>query len=163
MQPRGPLSLQTHGRATRRPCRAPASPCCPWRPTLWTKCGATRDPLYLPATSTASQRSSQVRLPPISARSEEGHALSPPTSPQGAAGRRRWLGSGSRWRSTRGVPQLCCSQGWKRRPVSRAPRLWHCPRGIRVGTALMSHPWQGSSTSAETTSPTTPSSIPTPS
>lgn len=78
MQPRGPFSLQTHGRATRRPCRALASPCCPWRPTLWTKCGATRDPLYLLATSTASQRSSQVRLPPISARSEEGHALSPP-------------------------------------------------------------------------------------
>lgn len=81
MQPRGPLSLQTRGTATSRPCRAPASPCCPWRPTLWTKCGATRDPPHLPATSTASQRSSQVHPLPTSARSGKGHALSLPPTP----------------------------------------------------------------------------------
>lgn len=37
---------------------------------------------------------------------------------QGAAGRRRWLGSDSRWSSTCSTPRLCCSQGWRRQPVS---------------------------------------------
>lgn len=37
---------------------------------------------------------------------------------QGAAGRRRWLGSDSRWSSTCSTPRLCCCQGWRRQPVS---------------------------------------------
>lgn len=81
--------LQTPGTATARLYRAPAGPCCPWRPTSWTKCGGTRDPLRPPARSTASRQSSQVRLPPPK----------PPGLGAGGSKLSRWLSPlpGSSW------------------------------------------------------------------